>query len=334
MCGLFGVYLKSPTDKKALTSALYESIEDIAHRGPDEKGTYIEPNGRLGLAHVRLSIIDLANGQQPMATKNGRFIIVFNGQIYNYRALRKEIGGAFETNSDTEVVLRAYEKWGPSCVERFRGMFSIVIYDTKKKSLYLARDRAGIKPLYFWNARRGVFFASEIKAILPYMGEVAISKMGFSDFANFQFCQKDRTLFKDILQVEPGHYITVDHNNRMKKNKYWAIPNELCSEKNENNIYEELKSIVDETSELHLVSDVEVGSFVSGGLDSSILASLASDKTPEQLKAFNGRFSDHAGFDESNYAREVSLFKNLDLNILSMTDADTRQKYKQNCLAP
>ena len=322
MCGLFGVYLKSPTDKKALTSALYESIEDIAHRGPDEKGTYIEPNGRLGLAHVRLSIIDLANGQQPMATKNGRFIIVFNGQIYNYRALRKEIGGAFETNSDTEVVLRAYEKWGPSCVERFRGMFSIVIYDTQKKSLYLARDRAGIKPLYFWNARRGVFFASEIKAILPYMDEVAISKMGFSDFANFQFCQKDRTLFKDILQVEPGHYITVDHNNRMKKNKYWAIPNELCSEKNENNIYEELKSIVDETLELHLVSDVEVGSFVSGGLDSSILASLASDKTPEQLKAFNGRFSDHAGFDESNYAREVSLFKNLDLNILSMTDAD------------
>ena len=106
---------------------------------------------------------------------------------------------------------------GPVLRRTLSGMFSIVIYDTQKKSLYLARDRAGIKPLYFWNARRGVFFASEIKAILPYMDEVAISKMGFSDFANFQFCQKDRTLFKDILQVEPGHYITVDHNNRMKK---------------------------------------------------------------------------------------------------------------------
>ena len=191
MCGIFGFITNSPRSSELSRSELDTGLKHILHRGPDGSGTWVSPNGQIGLGHVRLSIIDLETGEQPMKSNDGRYILIFNGEIYNYLELKNELGKElFRTKSDTEVVLRAYERWGPRCVNRLRGMFSIAIWDIAEQKLFLARDRFGIKPLYWAKTLNGFYFASEIKALLPFLEHKQVNDAALSDYFTFQFCFK------------------------------------------------------------------------------------------------------------------------------------------------
>ena len=170
MCGIFGIVNNSPSPKSELNTKVNRGINRIRHRGPDGQGIWVEPEHGIGFGHVRLSIIDLASGAQPMRLEDGT-VITFNGEIYNYPELREELGvSLFQTTSDTEVILRSYQRWGEDCVQHFRGMFAFLIWDPRKKAVFFARDRFGIKPLFWFKDISGsVFFASEIKAFLPFI---------------------------------------------------------------------------------------------------------------------------------------------------------------------
>ncbi|WP_231859959.1 hypothetical protein [Bordetella parapertussis] len=189
MCGIFGALWRESVPASVIEARLQVGIERQRHRGPDGDGTWIEPQGRLGLAHVRLSIIDLTTGAQPMKSPETGCVITYNGEIYNYVELRREIGEElFETTSDTEVILRAYERWGPACVEKLQGMFAFAIWDAKLQKLFVARDRFGIKPFYYTISRGGFYFASEVKALTPFLAGVRTDTNALHDYFSFQFC--------------------------------------------------------------------------------------------------------------------------------------------------
>lgn len=189
MCGIFGFLAIQPRPVAQSYVDLDAGLERIRHRGPDGTGKWVSQNGQVGLGHVRLSIIDLESGAQPMHSDDGRYTIIYNGEIYNYIELRAELGeGTFRTHSDTEVVLRAFQAWGEDCVTRLRGMFAIAIWDAAEQKLFVTRDRFGIKPFYWAQTPNGFYFASEIKALLPFLKDRTVNHAALSDYFSFQFC--------------------------------------------------------------------------------------------------------------------------------------------------
>jgi asparagine synthase (glutamine-hydrolysing) len=271
---------------------------------------------------VRLSIIDLESGAQPMQSQAG-CIITYNGEIYNYLELREELGkDTFNTSSDTEVILRAYEKWGEDCVDHLRGMFAFAIWDEKAKKLFCARDRFGIKPFYYLSTNKGFFFASEIKALLPFVDEIGTNNDALKDYITFQFILGSKTLFKGIEQLMPAHTVTIK-DEAIKIRKYWEVHYDLDWSHTKRYFQDEIRKRLMDSIEIHLRSDVPVGSYLSGGLDSSIVASLTRKIQNEgSFHAFHGKFPNNEQYDESQYARQVASFCNLALQEQDITSHD------------
>jgi asparagine synthase (glutamine-hydrolysing) len=324
MCGIFGSLSLGPRDVALTSSDLDVGLARIRHRGPDGTGKWLSQNGQVGLGHVRLSIIDLEAGAQPMHSEDGRYTIIYNGEIYNYVELRAELGdGTFRTHSDTEVVLRAFQRWGADCVLRLRGMFAIAIWDAAEQKLFLARDRFGIKPLYWARTAAGLYFASEVKALLPFLDCRSVNKSALSDYFTFQFCLGEKTLMDGVRQMPAAHYAVVSAGQTPSPQRYWEVHYDIDYDHTEQWFTNRLKELLYDSVRMHLRADVEVGSYVSGGVDSSLLAALARDVRPDgPFKAFNGRFKDGPDFDESRYAKALADERDMQLFVADIGEQD------------
>lgn len=326
MCGIAGVVSSKASAAGRIVSELAAMSALIKHRGPDGEGTWIHPHGRVGFAHRRLSIIDLSTGDQPMSDEAGNWLI-FNGEIYNYIELRKELGeDAFRTQSDTEVILRAYQKWGDECVQHLRGMFAFALWDEAKQELFCARDRFGIKPFYFTRQHERLYFASEVKALLPFVDSIATNVEAFKEYLSFQFCFQGKTLFKDVEELQPGHRLTWK-NGHVQIQRYWQVYYTLDFDHTEKYFVDQLSQLFADSVNLHCRSDVPIGAYVSGGLDSSLVASLACANTP--FMGFTGKFSVDAKYDESAYARDLAAWKDFELQEVDITPEDFRNHIRK-----
>jgi asparagine synthase (glutamine-hydrolysing) len=290
------------------------------HRGPDGEGIWQHTSRTLGFGHRRLSVIDLTTGQQPMRDARGNWI-TYNGEIYNYLELRRELGEhRFVTTSDTEVILAAYEQWGPDCVRRLRGMFAFAIWDQANQTLFCARDRFGIKPFYYTVIGDELYFASEVKALLPFVPAIDTDTDAFAEYLTFQLCLSGKTLFRGIAELPPAHVLEVAHG-AIHTRRYWEIYYDLDFDHTENYFEDRIRQLLSESIDLHLRSDVPLGAYVSGGLDSGIVATLAS-RSNSDLIGFHGTFAHGPEFDESRYARTVAEAATFPLHETVISAAD------------
>ncbi|MEM9064519.1 MAG: asparagine synthase (glutamine-hydrolyzing) [Planctomycetota bacterium] len=313
MCGIAGMLATDgPVGRLAgdLDGAARRMLDSIAHRGPDAEGVWADD--RCLLAHKRLSIIDLDHGHQPMVNEDGRVAVAFNGCIYNYQDIARELrtlGHHFDTHSDTEVVLRAYLQWGPACVQRFNGMWGIVIRDGRDGTTFFSRDRLGIKPMYIAQVDGGVVFASEVKAILAsglFKGRTDTD--GLRQYLTFQLTLGERTMFAGVRRLEPGTNLVIDREGRATTERYWDIAFGINHERTEDEWMDRLRFLLEDAVRLRMVSDVPLGSHLSGGLDSSALVGLARLALGDdaEIKTFTGAFGEGQAFDETRYAKEVA----------------------------
>jgi asparagine synthase (glutamine-hydrolysing) len=295
--------------------------ELLSHRGPDGHATWAHANEHVGFSHRRLKIIDLETGDQPMRDGGDNWI-TYNGETYNYLELRTELGERrFRTSSDTEVILEAYRAWGPDCLPKLRGMFAFAIWDEENDTLFCARDRFGIKPLYYTVVDGVLYFASEIKALLPFVPSVETHIDGLKDYLSFQFCLGGKTLFKGVHELLPGHFLRV-RNGNVETRRYWEIYYEPDFHHTAAYFEEQIASLMHESVAFHLRSDVPVGAYVSGGFDSSVITSLASREHTDELVGFTGRFPGDAAYDESPYARDLAAHAGIELEVLDIGPQD------------
>ncbi len=321
MCGIGALLQLDGGPVRDLAPRLATMNRLLAHRGPDGEAVWLHPTKRVGFAHRRLEIIDLSTGDQPM-TDERRNWITYNGEIYNYLELRNEIGEEeFRTTSDTEVVLRAYGKWGPACVDRLRGMFAFAIWDESEQRLFCARDRFGIKPFYFTVTDGAFACASEPKALLPLLPSIETDLEALKDYLAFQFCLAGKTLFKGVHELLPGERLTVN-NGVVRKDRYWEVQFEADFEHTEAWFTARLRKVLDESVALHLRADVPVGAYLSGGLDSSITSALAARQVGPEFQAFTGKFAIGERYDESRYASQLASAENFTLHQAEIGPAD------------
>jgi asparagine synthase (glutamine-hydrolysing) len=305
MCGL--VAILQFDGAKPDMAALRRMADRVRHRGPDGSGVFND--GEVAFAHQRLSIIDLATGQQPM-TFDG-ITVAFNGEIYNYIELRDELiraGHTFRTTSDTEVLLRMYLQYGTDAIARLNGMFAFVLYDSRRDQVVAARDHFGIKPLYLCRMRDRLIYASEIKSILahPYV-EPSVDPVSLHDYVTLQYTLGDGTLFRGIRKVPPGHFeVTSLSSHDTRRVRYWKVSYEQDRTRTEDEFVEELRGLLANAVRQQMRSDVPVGTYLSGGLDSSTVTALAARETNQPLRTFTGAFREGPEFDESGYARMVA----------------------------
>jgi asparagine synthase (glutamine-hydrolysing) len=291
-------------------AALERMADTIHHRGPDEYGYYQDAHASLG--HRRLSIIDLATGQQPMTNENGRLQIVYNGEIFNHADLRPALeraGHTYKTRCDTETILHAYEEYGPACVERFRGMFSFALWDAQARRLFCARDRLGKKPFYYYFDGRLFAFGSEIKALLAHPEiSAALDESTLPEYLTFGYISDERTMFSGIRKLMPGHLLTLDAGEEPKLTirQYWDSPAAGAEEERSDESWiRECRERLEETVRMRLMSDVPLGIFLSGGLDSSAIAALVRRQAAGPVKTFSVGYSE-APYSELGHARRVA----------------------------
>jgi asparagine synthase (glutamine-hydrolysing) len=308
MCGITGtVYLN--TDRPVEPSVLKKMSDSILHRGPDDEGFYINKN--VGLAFRRLSIIDLNTGHQPLSNGDESIFIVFNGEIYNYlqqREILKHKGYIFRTETDTEVILHLYEEYGVNCLQYLRGMFAFAIWDNRTKNLFCARDRFGIKPFFYYKDSEKFVFGSEIKTILQADAiDKSLSYDAINSYLAFGYITSDLSVYKHINKLQPGHYLLLSFKNELsfEINRYWEVQFEPDYSKSENFWTEALESCLSETVKLHMLSDVPLGAFLSGGIDSSSVVALMAKNSNLPIKTFSIGFKDEK-FSELKYARETA----------------------------
>jgi len=309
VCGIAGIF--NFNNEKVSLEILKNMMARIQYRGPDESGIYIKDN--IGLGSVRLSIIDLSSGQQPISNQDDTLWIVYNGEVFNYLELRELLlkkGVTFKTDSDTEVVLKYYEIYGENCLQYFNGQFAIAIYDTKKQELFLARDRIGIRPL-FYTSRKNVFiFGSEIKTILEHPGTATeLDYQSLNEVFTFWTTLTPNTCFKGIYELPPGHFAKVTASG-MKIERYWSLkfPETYAFQKNElKNAVEAFDELIEDSVRLRLRADVPVAAYLSGGLDSSATTYYIKKIAKDRLQTFSIGFTDKE-FDETSYQNEVSEY--------------------------
>lgn len=303
MCGIGGIYdpSRSPGELRRAAGGMADLM---IHRGPDDQGFHVD--GPFALAHRRLAIIDPVGGRQPMCNEDGSIWVTFNGEIFNYIELREVLQAkhTFRTRSDTEVILHAYEEYGVDCLEHFNGEFAFAIYDRRNRSLFLARDRVGIKPLYYAVRGNRFWFASEIKALLPEIGAEANMEAIENDYQVFECTWDEATLFKGIHQLLPGHYL-IWKNENLTDREYWNVPvNQYDFVSKEEDLVERLRYLLVDAVRLRLRSDVPVGVYLSGGIDSGLMACVAQPRDVFSINFPQGSYGEK--YDESVYARTIS----------------------------
>jgi asparagine synthase (glutamine-hydrolysing) len=289
MCGISGVFQfdrTRPVDRDVLESMNGQ----IVHRGPDEGGSRVD--GNVGLAMRRLSIIDLKSGQQPLSNEDGTIWIVFNGEIYNHASLRGPLearGYRYRTHSDTETIVHLYEEYGPDCVQHLRGMFAFAIWDSRKRRLFCARDRLGIKPFYYSLDRNRLIFGSEIKALLEYPGMKAQLAGGvLPEYLAFGYLSGTGTMFAGVEKLPPGHWLLADDGNRVEIQSYWDLPQDAEDEGRSADHYARgYRNLLEQAVESHLMSDVPLGMLLSGGLDSSAAAAMIQKRRRDPILTFS-----------------------------------------------
>jgi asparagine synthase (glutamine-hydrolysing) len=308
MCGIAGSLTNGrPLDDRL--PVIEEMISRLAHRGPDDSGSVHHANQAL-LGHCRLAIIDLEHGRQPMVSPDGRFTIVYNGEIYNYLELRQTLiqqGERFQTFSDTEVLLRLLMREGVEAISRLNGMFAFLFHDKLENTWIAARDPFGIKPFYFCSLEDEFVFASEIKALLahPCIRPVRNDK-ALQQYLTFQFCLEGHTLFKGIQKIKPGHVLQGHGAAITSCQAYWDTDYRIDSYHTEEYFTDRLRDLLADSVSLQLRSDVPLGGYLSGGLDSSVVCSLASQHLQTSVPVFHGRFAEGAAYDESVYAKQLT----------------------------
>jgi asparagine synthase (glutamine-hydrolysing) len=320
MCGIAGVVSIGGTPIPRLNASLELLSQLIAHRGPDGEGAWIAASRQVGLAHRRLAIIDLtAAAGQPMIAP-GLAAITYNGEIYNYLELRAALSAKwkFFSASDTECILAAYDRYDIDCLSHLRGMFAFAIWDDRRKRLFCARDRFGIKPFYYTVVGNLLAFASEAKALLPFVPEIASDPEALAEYLTFQYPIGEATLFRGIKQLMPGHLLLVE-NGRVEVRRYWDVRYEIDYDHSPRYFENRLVELLGDSVRLHLRSDVPVGSYVSGGLDSSLIAILAGQTEHGIGNCFHGRFTEFPGYDESNYAAVAAERAGSKLQVVDIT---------------
>lgn len=347
MCGISGIVGISDEDViKAMNKA-------IAHRGPDDNGIYLDKVGQVALGHRRLAIIDLSSaGHQPMSYNRERYWITYNGEIYNYKEIRIELenlGCSFRSDTDAEVILAAYVKWGESCVKRFRGMFAFAIYDrgtedinessmslSEQRHLFLARDRFGIKPLYYAQSKGVFLFASELKALLASgLTSRRVDHQAIWDYISLGSIPQPRTILSDIKTLLPGHVMRVNRHGEIKVSQYWDIAVNAVRSfpearfMSETNAAIELRRLLEEATRLHMIADVPVGAFLSGGIDSTSIVGLMSRYVSRPIKTYSIGFEGrHARLSELKWAKISARHFKTDHTEIIITGKEVADEYE------
>lgn len=307
MCGIAGfIDLWSSKGERAVDQAqlLQRMCDVIRHRGPDDEGFHVQNGVSLGMR--RLSIIDLASGHQPISGEDGTVTIVFNGEIYNFHELQSKLearGHTFKTHSDTEAIVHAYEEYGPGCLTDLRGMFAFAIWDDKARSLFVARDRVGKKPLYYTTTRKGTFvFGSELKSILEHPDvNRELDPKALDAYFTLGYVPDPLSIFRDVHKLPPGHYLTLK-DGQINVTQYWDFQFREVAPRSEEDYLEELRALLDESVRLRLISDVPLGAFLSGGIDSSTVVGLMARNMDQPVKTFSIGFHEDS-YNELEFAR-------------------------------
>tara|TARA_R110001592_G_scaffold126336_1_gene337501 strand:+ start:139511 stop:141403 length:1893 start_codon:yes stop_codon:yes gene_type:complete len=309
MCGFVGIF-DTRGGRAIDADLLHRMNQSQFHRGPDEGGVHVEDG--VGLGHRRLSIIDLSAGQQPLYNEDHSVVVVYNGEIYNFPELSEELkacGHQFRTHCDTEVIVHAWEEWGEKCVERFRGMFAFALWDRNRQSLFLARDRLGIKPLFYSYLPDGyLIFGSELKALQEHPGlDKALDPLAIEDYFSYGYIPEPRTIYRSASKLAPGYALTVRRGERSEPHQYWDLPFSTSSLAvvSEEDIKEELMARFKEAVDIRLIAEVPLGAFLSGGVDSSAVVALMSGISKDPVNTFSISFGDPK-YNESAYAAQVA----------------------------
>lgn len=310
MCGIAGLFDPRPASPRLFDESVLRRMTDsISHRGPDASGIFIEPH--IALGHRRLSIIDIATGQQPMGNEDGSVVVSFNGEIYNFQELVPELekaGHVFRTRSDTEVIVHGWEEWGKDCVSRFRGMFAFAIWDRKRRTLFLARDRLGVKPIYYGWLRDGAFaFGSELKCLTGQSTfDRVLDDCAVEDYFALGYVPDPRTIYRSAQKLPPGHVLTLrvgDPEARVER--FWDVDFEPDGRITLEDASAQLRELISESVRIRMLSEVPLGAFLSGGVDSSAVVAAMSRVSTSPIKTCSIGFNEK-GFDESEYATLVA----------------------------
>ncbi len=326
MCGVAGIYSIN-NDVKSYIPQLRAMVDVLHHRGPDEEGFFVE--GKIALAHKRLKIIDLIGGTQPLFNEEGSVVLVFNGEIYNYKALRVELeaeGHKFKTKTDSEVLVHLYEDDGINCVERLNGMFAFALWDNKTESLYLVRDRLGQKPIYYADLGGFIIFASEMKAFSKdVFPRLSLNTDAVYDYFSLGYIPAPKTIFKQVKKVEPSEIVSICRGS-VTKSHYWGIDYNNKLEISYEDAQKKFLELFHDSIDIRMMSDVPIGAFLSGGIDSSAIVSIMSKLSNKSIKTFSVSF-ENSSFDESSFAKQIAdLYKtdhtvfNVNPNFLDCVD--------------
>jgi asparagine synthase (glutamine-hydrolysing) len=325
MCGITGFITHNQFE--SFSRRLPEAIASLTHRGPDDSGIYVNPSAGVGLGHRRLSILDLSpSGHQPMACGDADVQIVYNGEVYNYKVLRKELektGYRFHSDSDTEVILTSYLEWGTACLQRFIGMFSLAIWDGRSRQLLLARDQMGIKPLYYYHHEGNLVFASELKGILAFQGiPRVLDAEAIPLFLHYQYIPSPRTIFQHIFKLLPGHFL-ICGSDTFQILPWVEMPNkpDRLSSDDESTCLDALQEILTRTISDQMVSDVPLGALLSGGIDSSLVTAIMQRVSSRPVRTFSIGFAE-SEFNEAPWAANVAARLGTCHTELYMTSAD------------
>ena len=331
MCGIVGYY--SNRGARSHRDSILPAINSIAHRGPDDAGLFFDDGHGVGLGHRRLSIIDLSpTGHQPMASDDGNLVIVFNGEVYNFLELKKELGvfgHHFHGSSDTEVVLKAYVQWGAACLDKFVGMFALAIWDKANRKLFVARDRLGIKPLYYSLFNQNFLFGSELKALMAFPGfERHLDPEAFRLYLHYQYIPTPRTIFKNTFKLEPGHFLIFD-GMALTNRQWWRLPGNDMETLASNQVAEKeslskLDDLLTQAVSDRLISDVPLGALLSGGIDSSIIVALMQKVNRSPVRTFSIGFEEK-GYNEAPWARKIANHLGTDHTELFVSSQDALQ---------
>jgi asparagine synthase (glutamine-hydrolysing) len=325
MCGIAGIVQIHGRPIPDLKRRLEVQSGLLAHRGPDGSGIWVSPRQDVGFCHRRLAIIDLTEqAGQPMKASNGT-VVTYNGEIYNYVELREALQHewTFRSTSDTECILASYAAEELAGISRFRGMFAFGLWDERKRRFVAARDRFGIKPLYYAVVADTLYFASEMKAILPFLPGIDTDPDALAEYLTFQYTIGERTLFKGVHQLLPAHWLAIE-NGTFKTGRYWDVRYDVDFDHSPVYFERQVATLVDDSLKFHLRSDVPVGAYVSGGIDSSLVAILAAKIDRHNRMTFHGRFTDYSGYDESEYAALAARKAGASFHLMDITASDFR----------